>query len=156
MEGQLGRSLLRLYRHLDIGDRVATGEVIGTVGKTGNAATTPPHLHLQVKEDGDWKVSIASVTLGGGAPLLPRAITTPPLRLVAVQTFGEWIQEAFLALDAVGKAGQHGTTLDAEAMPIVIDPRDRPIEDMLRIKVAKRPEFTLEIEGRGAYHHIPG
>jgi dihydrofolate reductase len=34
-------------------------------------------------------VSIASVTLGGGAPLLPRAITTPPLRLVGVQTFGE-------------------------------------------------------------------
>jgi dihydrofolate reductase len=34
-------------------------------------------------------VSIASVTLGGGAPLLPRAITTPPLRLVAVQTFGD-------------------------------------------------------------------
>jgi len=34
-------------------------------------------------------VSIASVTLGGGAPLLPRAITTPPLRLVSVRTFGE-------------------------------------------------------------------
>jgi dihydrofolate reductase len=34
-------------------------------------------------------VTIASVTLGGGAPLLPRAITTPPLRLVGVRTFGE-------------------------------------------------------------------
>lgn len=34
-------------------------------------------------------VTIASVTLGAGAPLLPRAITTPPLRLVAVKTFGE-------------------------------------------------------------------
>jgi dihydrofolate reductase len=34
-------------------------------------------------------VSIASVTLGGGAPLLPRAITTPPLRLVSVAAWGD-------------------------------------------------------------------
>jgi dihydrofolate reductase len=33
-------------------------------------------------------VTIASVTLGGGAPLLPRAITTPPLRLVSVRAYG--------------------------------------------------------------------
>jgi dihydrofolate reductase len=33
-------------------------------------------------------VTIASVTLGGGAPLLPRAIVTPPLRLVSAQTVG--------------------------------------------------------------------
>jgi dihydrofolate reductase len=35
-------------------------------------------------------VTVASVTLGGGgAPLLPRAITTPPLRLVSVTQFGQ-------------------------------------------------------------------
>ncbi|HET6568716.1 MAG TPA: dihydrofolate reductase family protein [Rhodothermales bacterium] len=34
-------------------------------------------------------VTIASVTLGGGAPLLPRAITKPPLRLVSATTYGE-------------------------------------------------------------------
>ena len=33
-------------------------------------------------------VTIASVTLGGGAPLLPRAIVTPPLRLISARTFG--------------------------------------------------------------------
>jgi dihydrofolate reductase len=33
-------------------------------------------------------VTIASVTLGSGKPLLPRAITTPPLRLVSVQAYG--------------------------------------------------------------------
>jgi dihydrofolate reductase len=33
-------------------------------------------------------VQIAPVTLGAGAPLLPRAITTPPLRLVSVTTYG--------------------------------------------------------------------
>jgi dihydrofolate reductase len=34
-------------------------------------------------------VSIASVTLGAGAPLLPRAITSPPLRLMKVTQEGE-------------------------------------------------------------------
>ncbi|MFN2399214.1 MAG: dihydrofolate reductase family protein [Gemmatimonadaceae bacterium] len=38
-------------------------------------------------------VQIASVTLGGGAPLLPRAITTPPLRLVSVIAFGAGFAE---------------------------------------------------------------
>lgn len=34
-------------------------------------------------------VTIASVTLGDGAPLLPRAITKPPLRLVSAKTYGD-------------------------------------------------------------------
>lgn len=34
-------------------------------------------------------VTIAAVTLGGGAPLLPRRIVTPPLRLAAVNRFGD-------------------------------------------------------------------
>jgi len=33
-------------------------------------------------------VSIASVTLGSGAPLLPRLISAPPLRLVSARTYG--------------------------------------------------------------------
>ena len=38
-------------------------------------------------------IQVASVTLGGGAPLLPRAITTPPLRLVSVTSYGEAFAE---------------------------------------------------------------
>jgi len=34
-------------------------------------------------------VTIASVTLGAGAPLLPRAIVTPPMRLLSSTTYGE-------------------------------------------------------------------
>jgi Peptidase family M23/Bacterial TSP3 repeat len=58
VDGDDGR--LYYYAHLDeigaleLGDRVETGAVIGTVGTSGNAATTPPHLHLQIKEDGEW------------------------------------------------------------------------------------------------------
>ena len=38
-------------------------------------------------------ITIASVTLGGGAPLLPREIVTPPLRLVSVRAVGEGFAE---------------------------------------------------------------
>jgi len=33
-------------------------------------------------------VQITSVTLGGGSPLLPRTIATPPLKLISASTFG--------------------------------------------------------------------
>lgn len=38
-------------------------------------------------------VQIAAVTLGRGAPLLPRRIVTPPLRLKSVRAFGESFAE---------------------------------------------------------------
>jgi len=38
-------------------------------------------------------IQVAAVTLGGGAPLFPRAITTPPLRLVSVTRFGDAFAE---------------------------------------------------------------
>ena len=31
---------------LEVGDRVAPGTLIGTVGRSGNARTTPPHVHI--------------------------------------------------------------------------------------------------------------
>lgn len=40
--------------HLQVGQHVQAGQVIGGVGRSGDAATTPPHLHLQVRENGDW------------------------------------------------------------------------------------------------------
>jgi len=38
-------------------------------------------------------VQITAVTLGAGKPLLPRAIHTPPLRLVSVQQYGDAFAE---------------------------------------------------------------
>jgi murein DD-endopeptidase MepM/ murein hydrolase activator NlpD len=50
-----GGGLSSLYGHLDTvvvasGDAVTAGEMIGTVGSTGNA--TGPHLHFEVRRDG--------------------------------------------------------------------------------------------------------
>jgi len=37
-------------------------------------------------------VTVAPVTLGAGKPLLPRAITTPPLRLLNTHVYGPFVQ----------------------------------------------------------------
>lgn len=36
------------------GQRVTAGQVVGFTGNTGNAKTTPPHLHFGIKVDGQW------------------------------------------------------------------------------------------------------
>lgn len=41
----------------------------------------------------DIIVQVSSVTLGSGKPLLPRSITSPPLRLTSVQRFGDGFAE---------------------------------------------------------------
>lgn len=55
------------YAHLDEvyvtdGQQMRVGELIGTVGNTGNAASTPPHLHFQFHPN-------------GGAPVPPYELT---------------------------------------------------------------------------------
>jgi murein DD-endopeptidase MepM/ murein hydrolase activator NlpD len=57
LRDDLGRS--HYYAHLDRqavnrGDRVHAGDTIGFVGNTGNARTTPPHLHFGLYERGSF------------------------------------------------------------------------------------------------------
>ena len=61
------------YAHLDdwapglaAGDMVEAGTVLGTVGNTGNARTTPPHLHYGIYRS------------GGAVDPLPRMRAHPP------------------------------------------------------------------------------
>ncbi len=35
------------------GERVRTGEVVGDIGRTGNAASTPCHLHIEIRVGGE-------------------------------------------------------------------------------------------------------
>jgi murein DD-endopeptidase MepM/ murein hydrolase activator NlpD len=53
----VSRGLRLYYAHLHeqlvtTGQRVNAGDVLGTVGNTGNARTTPPHLHFGIYERG--------------------------------------------------------------------------------------------------------
>ncbi len=53
------RDIMLYYAHLEEqlvrrGQAVTAGDVIGTVGNTGNARTTPPHLHIGIYQGG-WR-----------------------------------------------------------------------------------------------------
>ena len=47
-------------------------------------------------------VTVAPVTLGAGAPLLPRTITSPPLRLVSAKAYGEVFAELRYVVSRAG------------------------------------------------------
>lgn len=44
-------------QHVRAGDRIRAGDVVGTVGNTGNARTTPPHLHFAVYRPGRMAIN---------------------------------------------------------------------------------------------------
>ena len=63
-------------------------------------------------------VTIASVTLGAGKPLLPRRIVTPPLRLVATRTFGTaFVQLRYEVQRPAGKETLDRSTSKAGSTP---------------------------------------
>ncbi|MBW3603018.1 MAG: M23 family metallopeptidase [Actinobacteria bacterium] len=54
-----GSHMEALAHDLAVGARVEAGELLGTVGRSGNAATTPCHLHFGLsppRGPGDWEV----------------------------------------------------------------------------------------------------
>ena len=63
--------------------RAANGKNVWIVG--GGELVGQFHDHGLLDE---LIVTIASVTLGGGSPLLPRLISAPPLRLISVSALG--------------------------------------------------------------------
>ena len=62
------------YAHLDsiiatVGQRVKIGDTLGLVGNTGNARTTPPHLHFGIYQRGRGAVNPLPYIFEGTAPV---------------------------------------------------------------------------------------
>jgi murein DD-endopeptidase MepM/ murein hydrolase activator NlpD len=77
------------YAHLDdwavtSGAMVRAGDVLGYIGNTGNARTTPPHLHFGVYERGP----------ADPVPYLRRDDPAPPIVTAPIDVLGGWMQVA--------------------------------------------------------------
>ncbi|MDX1548524.1 MAG: M23 family metallopeptidase, partial [Rhodothermales bacterium] len=77
------------YAHLDSqlvrrGQRVSVGDTVGLVGNTGNARTTPPHLHFGIYRDGPTDPY----------PFIHRPTERPAALRVDSARFGQWARAA--------------------------------------------------------------
>ncbi len=82
-----GRSRTLYYAHLDTqlvgqGARVVRGDTLGLVGNSGNARTTPPHLHFGVYGRGRGPVD--------PEPFIRRPSSEPPSVEVDLSALGSW------------------------------------------------------------------
>lgn len=83
------RSASLYYAHLDSqavrnGQRVEVGDVVGFVGNSGNARTTPPHLHFGIYRRGEGPVD--------PAPFVRRPRGSLALLEVDLETLGRWVR----------------------------------------------------------------
>lgn len=103
------RDLLLYYAHLDEhraveGNAVKAGDVVGTTGNTGNAATTPPHLHIGIY-DGSWRRPLDPWDFFVGPETEPYPIELDPALL------GRWVGVMDDTSLAVALEGPEDTTV---------------------------------------------
>ncbi|MDQ3168764.1 MAG: M23 family metallopeptidase [Acidobacteriota bacterium] len=94
------------YAHLDdwavtSGQRVAAGDVIGYVGNTGNARTTPPHLHFGIYSGGPVDP----------LPFIRASDRAPQAPLASLALLGRWARVGRAAAPLRASAGRSGAPL---------------------------------------------
>jgi peptidoglycan LD-endopeptidase LytH len=111
------RGLSLYYAHLDTqqvqpGTRVQPGDTLGTVGNTGNARTTPPHLHFGIYRRGEGPID--------PQPWVHTARAAPPEPALAPGRLGGWARVAAreAALQAEPSARASGGATLARHTPL--------------------------------------
>ncbi len=146
------RGINLYYAHLDEhrttrGAQVRAGDVIGTVGNTGNAITTPPHLHIGIYQGswrnpvdpwayfinpvtveppplpqdapiGEWMVTTAAVTVVNGVPAAGRTIPRYRNRNPLLQGAGDTFAGAEIAVERAPTGPQVFSTVIAAGTPV--------------------------------------
>ena len=84
-----GRGQSLYYAHLDsqivrTGALVKVGDTLGLVGNTGNARTTPPHLHFGIYRRGEGPID--------PYPFVQRQVDEPSPVVAKLDELGEWVR----------------------------------------------------------------
>lgn len=117
------------YAHLDRqlardGQQVEKGDTIGLVGNTGNARTTPPHLHFGIYPRGSRAID--------PQPFVFRPTGKPPLVQVDSTLLGGWVRIA----------ARRGARVAAESLPRGA---------VMRVNAATDSTYRVELpDGRNA------
>ncbi|WP_022822990.1 M23 family metallopeptidase [Hymenobacter norwichensis] len=96
------------YAHLDKqlvqpGQQVKIGDTLGLVGNTGNARTTPPHLHFGIYRSGRGAVD--------PFPFVRRADALPPAPRTAPERLGQWVRVKDKQTNLQNTPASKGTTV---------------------------------------------
>ncbi len=107
------RGYSQYYAHLSAqlvegGARVHAGDTLGLVGNTGNARTTPPHLHFGLYRRGEGAVD--------PWPFLAPQPTRPPTLRADTTRLGAWLR---LRADALAVLATGGAELPLPAFTVV-------------------------------------
>ena len=110
--GIFGNSLY--YAHLDsiattTGKRIKTGDTLGFVGNTGNARTTPPHLHFGIYQGRNGAVNPLPYVFEGTAPLSPELTDNFPEKVVVTSSRANLRASAFAKAIKLGETRRNDT-----------------------------------------------
>jgi hypothetical protein len=98
------------------GQTVQVGDTLGLVGNTGNARTTPPHLHFGIYRGGRGAVD--------PFPFVRRADATPPAPRTSAERLGQWVRvrdkRADLRLSPSAKAARASAALVRDTPLLVV------------------------------------
>lgn len=128
------RGYSHYYAHLSAqlvgrGDRVRAGDTLGLVGNTGNARTTPPHLHFGLYRRGEGAID--------PWPFVAPQPSRPPALRADTTRLGEWVR---LRSDQPASLASAGTeTLPAHTVVRVLGAHDR----RLRVRLPDGRVATL-------------
>jgi murein DD-endopeptidase MepM/ murein hydrolase activator NlpD len=133
-----GQGLSLYYAHLDrqlvsIGQRVRTGDTLGTVGNTGNARTTIPHLHFGIYSGYRQPVD--------PLPYVDTRGTQPPAITAATRRLGDWVRVT---------ARQVPLRQSPETSGAVVQTLDR--NTLAHVRAATRNQYRVELpDGTAGY-----
>ena len=110
------------YAHLDRqvareGEEVEPGDTLGFVGNTGNARTTPPHLHFGIYRRGEGAID--------PYPFVWRAPDQPPGIDADTTRLGEWVRIAATRAVLTGGTPERDTLPRATVMRVMAVSGDR-------------------------------